>query len=218
MAALTDLGRRYVHASLTFGLELKVAFLMESLGLGAGGEERLRRPFFRLAQEPIAFSWWEALQKVPLEAEEMAAAASMLNGSQVDHREREICSHGAAGGLLYESPERAASWIDDIATSDRVDGDPAKQALYRFARIVMAHPFTDANGRFARAALQASLGRSGLIAGPCLALAPVFYLYAADIRQAIAGLNRGQSWNDYFERMGAVLAAAVQWATAEGRE
>lgn len=217
VSALSGLGQRYADVAQAFGLELKVAFLMDSLGLGCGEDFRLRRPFFRLAQEPILLSWWGALQKAPLDPDEALAAASMMNGAAVAYRAGEILSFGTPGGLLYEHPDRAKAWVADLAAADRSGGDPIKQALYRFARIVMAHPFTDANGRFARAAVQASLARSGLIPAPNLALAPVFYLRSADIREAIGGLSRSCRWDRYFEKMGMVIGEAVRWVEALDR-
>jgi hypothetical protein len=175
IASLRNLGTRYHAPSSTFGLELRVTYALEAAGHGG---DRLRRPYYRPAQEPFVWSWWSELQQVPLDPEAMLGLASLLNGKAVAYREKEMFSAGAPGapGLRYETPERARLWLTDIAAVDAAAGDPVKQALYRFARIIIAHPFTDANGRFARAARQAGLARGGLIATPCLALAPVFYL------------------------------------------
>ena len=215
-AAIRRAAAAYAEPASTFGLELKLAYAMEACGLGGDEETRRRRPFFRLAQEPIIWSWWDALQRVPLDRAEMLACASMLNGQPVAYREREMFAHG--GGveppLYYETPDAARSWIGDIAAVDGAEGDPVKKALYRFVRTVIAHPFTDANGRFARAALQAGLARAGVIASPCLALAPLFYLRAVDVRAALRDLSRSGCWRDAFDRLGAVLAKAPRWLAA----
>jgi hypothetical protein len=215
--AIRAVGALYAAAPSAFGLELKVAYALEAAGHGG---DRLRRPYYRPAQEPFIWSWWSELQQVPLDPEAMLALASILNGKAAAYREMEMFSAGAPGapGLRYETPERARRWLADIAAADAAEGDPVKQALYRFARIIIAHPFTDANGRFTRAALQASVARGGLIATPCLAPAPVFYLRAADIRSALAELSRSGDWQSYFERMGTVLAACVHWVEAISRD
>lgn len=211
--AIRDLGARYPTPASTFGLELKVAYALEAAGHGG---ERLRRVYYRPAQEPIIVSWWAALQRVPLDPEDMLALAAVLAGRPVGWRTGEMASRGGAEGadLFYEAPARSRAWLAEIAQADAAAGDPVRQALYRFARIILAHPFSDANGRFARAALQAGLARGGLIAAPCLAPAPVFSLRAADIRAALAQLSGGGDWQAYFERMGRVLAACVQWVQA----
>jgi hypothetical protein len=211
--AFRGVAARYAAPASTFGLELKIAYMLEAKGREAATTERLRRPFYRLAQEPIIWSWWSALQQAPLAEDAMLGLASILNGEPVSYRRKEMFSTGAPGaaGLRYEAPDRAQTWRDDIAASDRNSGDPIKKALYRFARIVAAHPFTDANGRFARAALQAGLARGGLITTPCLALAPAFYLHAGDIRAGLSELSEGCDWSLYFERMGAVLVAASRF-------
>lgn len=143
----------------------------------------------------------------------MLALASMLNGTPVGYRVREMMSLGGRGNqnLYYETPESSRTWLADIAEVDAGAGDPVRKSLYRFARIIIAHPFTDANGRFARAALQAGLARGGLIATPCLALAPIFYVHARDLRSALAGLSRTADWEAYFERMGDILSTCLFW-------
>lgn len=216
-AAIRAAAARYAEPSSCFGLELKIAYLIESLGLGSTEQDRLRRPFFRLAQEPIIWSWWDALQRVPLDPAGMLALASMLNGKPVAYRRREMFSHGGGVGphLHYETPGQARSWIDDIAAADRTEGDPVRKALYRFARTVFAHPFTDANGRFARAALQAGMAREGVIATPCLALAPVFHVHPTAMRAATARLSQTGGWSDYFDRLGAMLANALTWIATQ---
>jgi len=215
--AIRRVAAHFAEPASSFGLELKVAHAIEARGL-ACDEDRLRRPFFRLAQEPIVWSWWDALQRLPLDRAEMLMCASMLNGAPVGWRQGGMFSHG--GGLAphvyYETPAQARSWIEDIASCDRAPSDPVKKALYRFARIVFAHPFTDANGRFARAALQAGLARQGVIATPCLALAPVFHLQTPAIRTALRALGRSGRWDDYFDAMGAVLGDALNWVRRVG--
>jgi hypothetical protein len=208
-SALDRVGARYASPPSTFGLELKVAYALEAAGHGG---ERLRRAYYRPAQEPILVSWWAALQLVPLDPGEMRALASILAGTEVRYRTGEMASQGAGEDgrdLLYETPSRSRTWPADIARADAAQGDTVKKALYRFARIVIAHPLSDGNGRLARAALQAGLAQGGLIATPCLAPAPVFCLRAAEIRAALAALSATGDWLGYFERMGGVLAECL---------
>lgn len=172
-----------------------------------------RRPYFRPAQEPIIWSWWDKLQQCPLDPSEMLEFGSLLAGKAVGYRSREMVSLRGLGThhLFYEPPMRSRMWIADIAAAELMAGDPGRTALYRFARIVNAHPFSDANGRLARAALQAGLARGGLIETPCLALAPVFALRATEIRATLAGLSGSGEWGSYFDQMGQRLTEAAQW-------
>jgi Fic/DOC family len=215
--AFRDVAARYAEPASTFGLELKVAHAIEARGLSTGGD-RIRRPFFRLAQEPIIWSWWDALQRVPLDPAEMVALARMLAGKEVRYRECEMFAHGGGSEapIYYEPADGARGWIADIAAVDGGKGDPVRQALYRFARIVCAHPFSDGNGRFARAALQGGLGRAGVIPAPCLALAPVCHLNSGAIRAALGGLGRSARWEAYFDAMGAMLGEALEWVRRAG--
>jgi Fic family protein len=207
---LAQVAERYSTATSTFGLELRVSYAIEA---GGNQDERVRRPYFRPAQEPIIWSWWDKLQQGPFDPSDILELASLLAGKMVGYRSREMVSFHGLGRhhLFYEAPARSRSWIADIAATDRMPGDPVKKALYRFARIVTAHPLGDANGRLARAVLHGGLAGGGLIATPCLALAPVFALHAAEVRAALAGLNKSRNWQAYFEQMGATLADAVQW-------
>jgi len=194
-----------------FGLEAKVAYLLQENSSKGDECVTIRKVFYRLAQEPIIYSYWNHLRQSPLAVSDMLSLASMLNGAAVTCRLNEMTSFLGAddGHLLYETVDQCKSWSRDIADLDDLPGDPIKKALYRFARIIMAHPFTDANGRFARAALQGGLGRYGRIATPCLALAPTFYWKAAEIRNALIDLSDSGAWETYFSRMGEILDRAL---------
>ena len=135
--AMREIGARYAAPASTFGLELKAAYALEAAG--HGGEE-LRRPYYRLAQEPFIWSYWVSLQQCPLAAAEMLALASLLNGKPVAWRVREMVSLRGAGGehVHYEMPERSATWLADIAMAD-----PSARSLSK-APLALRHAAPDA--------------------------------------------------------------------------
>jgi hypothetical protein len=206
---LKRLSETYAAPVSSFGLEAKVAWNLA----GAGGpeEDDIRKTFFRVPQEPVILSWWDALQRWPVHLPLMLEIASLLNGQRVHARQGEMVSYRGAGSahLLYEGLEFSSSWLQDVAGVDTLPGDPVNKACYRFARIVAAHPFSDANGRFARAALQAGLARAGLVRAPCLALGPLFARRGAEVRGALRELSQSSDWESFFKRMADILEYAV---------
>lgn len=210
-AMLDEIVDRYRSEHSSFGLELKVASILSREFPEVVAINRIRRIYYRLAQEPIMYSYWPELKQSPLSWPSMVALASMQKGAAVERREGEIVSfYGGRGDhLYYEALEESRSCLADIAKVDDCGGDPVKKALYRYARIITAHPLTDANGRLARAVLQGGLAREKLIETPCLALAPTFYLYAAEIRGALGDLSGSELWAAYFEEMGRILTQAM---------
>jgi len=99
----------------------------------------------------------------------------------------------------------------DLAQAEAVADliDAASREAVRSALRSLSGEFSGAIGE-----LQAGLARAGVIASPCLALAPLFYLRAVDVRAALRDLSRSGCWRDAFDRLGAVLAKAPRWLAA----
>ena len=57
--------------------------------------------------------------------------------------------------------------------------------MYAYAQAIMAHPFSDGNGRFARLMVHAALARCTELRRPQIALAPAFYRRADEFERAL---------------------------------
>jgi Fic/DOC family len=171
----------------------------------------LSRIFYRLSQEALIMSHWAELTSRGFGDLDLQNFVSLLAGRKTEFREKDMLSLtlSADDATRYEPIRISKSWRADVLNVDASDCDPVVKALYRFARIIFAHPFRDANGRFARASLQGALGAGGLLFSPCLGLAPTFFRQGAVIRQSLWDLSATGNWEPYFESMSKVLNDAV---------
>lgn len=88
----------------------------------------------------------------------------------------------------FEPLPRARRWLADLRAAA---ADPALRAAlpaYCFARTIMAHPFSDGNGRFARLMVHAALARAAGLDRPLIALAPAFYRRGRTLGVALTAL------------------------------
>lgn len=214
--ALRTVAQLYASGRATFGLELKVANQLEISDPLASTPRRIERSYYRLAQEPIIWSYWEPLKEDRPDCDEMLAFASVLNGQAVQYRSGEMfaCAENGGPAVYYEAPTDSRGWLTDVARADGLTGDPVKRAIYCFARVLTAHPFIDANGRFARALLQARLARHGLIESPCLALGPVMHAHEYAMHDNLGRLCSSGDWQEFFEFMGGILNIAIRHVQA----
>lgn len=189
-----------------FGLEAKAAWLLrEKLGDAAP-----RKAFYRIAPEPILWSFWPELADLRLTSPRALELAGLLTGQRQSYRTKPIFGLDEHRRRFYFARRSAPNALEgylEIAC----DAQPLEVALEAlFRNIVFAHPFTDGNGRFARTLLVGLLARHGLITLPCLPLNSVFEAR----KSAIASAFRTATEPGKQHLLQTLLCAAVNEAAA----
>ncbi|HTU12711.1 MAG TPA: hypothetical protein VMG08_17615 [Allosphingosinicella sp.] len=164
-------------------------------------QAKCRKLLVRPAMEPIACSYWRRFGAFDLDDTVALVLASTLGGRRLVYRRGPATGRSAEGDVTFEPLETAARWLPRItAAMAQAELLPAAP-IYAFAQTIMAHPFSDANGRFARLLVHAGLARCAGATLPAVALAPAFYRRAATLGRALTALSDSGDWvpfNDLF--------------------
>jgi hypothetical protein len=163
-----------------------------------------RRP----ASEPIALSFWKRQRARPLDAVAALQTASILTGSSARYRRQPAQGQSAAGMIEFESVAQVRSWLPAIAELQLEPPTRSDWPVYVFAKTVMAHPFEDGNGRFARLLFAVTLAAQ-LRVIPCLALAPSFYRHAERLSAALTTLSCTEDWQPLTTMLIRVVEEAI---------
>lgn len=94
----------------------------------------------------------------------------------------------------FEPLAIAAQWLAKIRAAANLPELRAALPMFAFAQTIMAHPFSDGNGRFARLMVHAALARCAGLGRPGIALAPAFYRRADAIGAALTALGESGEW------------------------
>lgn len=189
-ALIAKANSRFSDGWHCFGLEAKAAWLLQ---------ERLdaavpRKPFYRIAPEPILWSFWPELSDLRLTSNRALELASLLTGHRQAYRTKSVFGTDEHGRRFYFAPHFAQTELEVYLQAARHEQslEGALETLFR--SIIFAHPFLDGNGRFARALLTGLLSHHGLITYPCLPLNSVFEArrpgIAAALRAAVKANKR----------------------------
>lgn len=206
-AAICALDRKINRPYDSFGLELKVQYALET----ASVEVMTRKPFYRLAQEPIILSYWDRISAFEFTATSSAQFSTLLNGSASPARSNVMAARGKAGErTIFEAHDQANNWIGDIHRIKAISYPPLLESIIVFSRVVFAHPFKDGNGRLARALFYTGLARSGFVRSPCLALGPGFDFHRERLARATIQLSQSGNWPVYINEVSSVVAFCVQ--------
>ncbi len=197
------------------GLELEVALTLLADGPIASPPDndfwpdKCRSLLMRPAIEPIAYAAWNRLAAFDLDDAYALRLASILAGYKLVIRDKKTIGESRAGNVEFEPVDRAMTWLADLAAAAaRPELAPVLPA-YAFARVIMAHPFSDANGRFARLMVHAALARTAGLARPSLALAPAFYRHAGRLAAALHNVSEHADWSHFHDAFFAVLRDAL---------
>jgi hypothetical protein len=201
-AKLRALRQLCPEPSSTFGTELRAAAKI----LEIKPDSISRKTFFRIAQEPIIFSYWGS---VPCDTTRMVRLASALKGERAKIRDNEVISYRALGirHVVYPPP------ISDFWLADLIEPFSSYSAIplaaYVFGKTIITHPLADGNGRLSRALVQLCLGQSGLLQAPVVPLGPVFELRQGALRLAIYELSGTGDWRKFVSQFADLLMEAA---------
>lgn len=197
------------------GLELAVALmLVERKGAfgsadndfwGAKCQALLVRP----AAEPVICAYWQRLRPFDIDPPLSLIIASKLAGRRLVYRKGPATGRSTEGDVLFEPIGIAQEWLAKLAAAAARPELLTTLPIYAFAQTVMAHPFSDGNGRFARLMVHAALGRCARLGRPELALAPAFYRRADTLGRAMGRLSRDRDWEPVNAVVLSILEDAV---------
>jgi hypothetical protein len=110
-------------------------------------------------------------------------------------------------------PPPDAGWAQPILDAEQALAGPLARAAFAYGWTVLVHPYTDGNGRLARALFQVSMARSGLISAPVLPLGPLVYANHRSHDLALRRLGVTGDWQPLLE----VLVGLTEKAAAYAR-
>lgn len=199
----------------TAGLELRAALLLLQ-GDGRFGRAdnefwkgKCRSLFLRPAVEPIAHTYWTRLRTLNIDEATALKAASAMAGQPLVYRTGPAVGRSLKGDVRFAPLEQRGRWLENIATAARSPELRSALPAYCFAQTIMAHPFSDGNGRFARVMVHAALAQCSDLAGPAIALAPAFYRRAEALGSALTGLSEHGDWSEFNRVFFSVLGDAM---------
>ena len=187
-----------------FGLEAKAAWLLEN----ALGKNAPRKSFYRIAPEPILWSFWPELSDLRLSQSRALELTSLLTGQRQSYRTKPIFGSDEQGRRFYFARHASPADLEAHLLAARCEQRLDIALTNLFLAVIHSHPFTDGNGRLARALLLGLLAHSRLIDSPCLPLNSLFHARAAPLGRAFrAAVTQGQR-----DLLQASLCAAIDEA------
>ena len=172
-------------------------------------QEKCQKLFLRPAIEPIACAYWERLRTFRFDEGTALNLASSLAGRKLVLRRGPATGRSDHGDVLFEPVETARRWLAKLDHAAKQPELALALPIYAFAQVLMAHPFSDGNGRFARLMVHAALARCAGLRRPELALAPAFYGRAETLGAAVTALSESGDWRPFSETFLSVLEDAL---------
>lgn len=186
------------------GIELQVALnLMQSeLGVPPADNDfwpaKCQKLLVRPALEPIACAYWPRLATFDFDENFALLIASTLACRRLVYRTSPATGLGRLGDVAFEPIEVASQWLAKLKRCAEVAELRTALPAFAFAQVIMAHPFSDGNGRFARLTVHAGLARASGLALPAMALAPAFYRRGEALGRALTALSASQDWGPFY--------------------
>ena len=188
------------------GLEVRTALQLVRAG---NPDTKTRAILFRPAVEPILLLHGERVCSDLFNPIDALAMACSLTGRELTVRSERCFGRSALGQVEFEAPERTRLWFPEIKAiiGNEAMGIAASAAI--FARTITSHPYSDGNGRFARALTHAVLLRKRSRPIAPIALAPAVYGKRDELSHALVDLCRTGVWDRYYETFIGTLEAAI---------
>lgn len=173
----------YQHDIETYGLDQKV---QDVLLIQFPDQNIIPKTLYRTIQEPITCRYWNSIASNKLTLSDMHELCSLLRGDVVSFRTGRSRGFDNTHGSYEFCYPIDDNWLDRIyEISDSSLPDPFEEMALIFREIIWTHPFSDGNGRLARALLNGSLARRGIISRPILGLNAIFDVFRQDIGESL---------------------------------
>lgn len=207
-ALARDVGRfarqvRQAGVQSAFGMELRAAFLLEMEAAArleiTEGAPPYRQFFLRPAMEPILYSYLGPLRKQPLDPAVLDGLMACLHGRPIERREISSRIKPNANGNIVQFPDPDYARDYHLRLDRRLPliSGAINRAGFVFAEIVLSHPYSDGNGRLARAMTLIGLGGGEDAALSFIPLGPTFYARAPEIAGALQALAATADWQNF---------------------
>lgn len=173
----------------------------------------IKKIFMRHPIEPIQISWHDWLTDFSLDEVQLLAFSSSIIGSQAAFSSGIMGTHPGSGtkATLFAPLPRRSEWRERILDISKIDDPIFRGALY-FIETVYCHPLANGNGRLARSLMYASLAADGLLRGPFIPFAPVFWCEHHRIASAFKHSTIAQDANAIVDAVMAAISFAVGFA------
>jgi len=163
----------------------------------------------RPALEPIACAYWPRLADFDIDDTVALVIASTLAGRRLLYRTSAATGRSRHGNIAFEPVETASQWTTKLKKAAAAAALRKALPAYAFAQVIMAHPFSDGNGRFARLMVQAGLARAAGLILPAVGLAPAFYRRGDAFGRSLTALSTDCDWGPYYGLFLSVLEDAL---------
>lgn len=209
-------GKSLDKMSTSVGLEMRVAaaMLARENNYAKGIEcdyiiNKIRNLLVRPAVEPTLISYWRYLSAANLEAKQISAYLKKVSGKHVTERPLRSFGVTPTGNVIFEPIDESEKWLDKIKVAANNPKLRTAMPFYAYVQTIMAHPFSDGNGRLARSILQASLGVICGFRFPVIALAPAFYMHIERLNIVLTRLTDTGEWAECYAQMLLTLELAT---------
>lgn len=164
---------------------------------GTGPRPLLLRP----APEPIVHSYWGTLTRPQQSTADICQLASCLYTTGRELRKSPASSTGIPDEPItqFADADSIERLLQQRRERRRAAGVSTLQwAFLRFLDFNSIHPFSDGNGRTARALLMLDIGGGLGLCAPCLPFDPVVYLNSYGFTHYYRRLHVANEWQPFF--------------------
>lgn len=157
----------YKHAEAVFGNDLKILYLAELQGYTSR-----RKCYYRPCAEPYIVSYWDKFRARNISLVDASDLVSLLCGKRQSIRCRPIAGVAPDGSRFIFKDKPDSDWLHRVHEISRLGTFEAAAEIAR--HVLWNHPFTDGNGRLARALFYLALVQGRWLEQPCLGLNGAF--------------------------------------------
>lgn len=164
-------------------------------------------PFHRFLERPasevVLSGFWEVLGHQGLTDGLADSIVTGLTGVPCERRRGVMASRRDRRGrrTVYAPEDVATGWANRVREVDAANSNCFVGACYAYANVALSHPYTDGNGRLARAMYQRAFARAGLLDAPLIPLGPLIYLNHKIVIAALVRLGTTGDWSPFLEVM-----------------
>jgi hypothetical protein len=180
-----------------------------SNGLSPDARSRLIRIANRYSSEPSLWMMPTNVLVAPFEISQTIFAASRIAARPTAIASRPMSTTYHGKKIVFSWSAEAADWLAQINSTKTQTKLGPLWPFYLFSCTIVNHPFTDCNGRFARALFSRNLLRTVGSEKPILALGPSFALHFERLCVAFSRLNVPYGWMKFVDEIADIALEAV---------
>lgn len=199
---IRDYSQNYIDEVSVFGTDLKVLYFAESQGYSL----QARKSYYRPCAEPFILSYWNKFKDSSISLFDVSELVSLLCGKQQSIRVNPVAGVAPDGSQFVFKAEPDSDWLYRVHEISQLGTFEAAAEIAR--HVLWNHPFTDGNGRLARALFYLPLVQGRWLKQPCLGLNGAFEVS----RDSLALAFRNSIETRDLQTWGAAVEDAVRLA------